>query len=527
MRYEIFGQAINELHDLSVARESNPATAIWDKTLPLSARTLPSIGNKYTNFEPRIGFAYNPAFDKKLVIRGGYSIGYDPAFYNLFLNVATVAPVATSASFACGGTCLGSGDFTGAGLRATNLKHLPIGGNPAFADQEFVPPNFHNPYLETYSFGAEHQVTSHLLFVARYVGSHGVGNFQSLDANPNLAPVKAAFPKFNTGTLCTTAGAPGTVPDPIFGTPVARPNCNLGNLALVGNTGFSIYNSFQSQISASNFHGFTGTINYTFSHSVDNSSEVYSTGAGGNTISLPQNPQNPNFGERGTSGFSLPNNLSIGMTYAVHGFQTGSAYANKLINGVQLNAIYQVSSGQPFNPYQPILGFYGLSNSLCDNTFNASSVGPGADSCRLVLSNKNAPIDSVAVLYGGTSYDLGSLLYTANPVPLATSAAHWVINNSDYATQVGNPYPGSGRNILRAQTYNNLDASFFKDTKIHEKVVLEFQVNAYNALNRQFRGTPLANAALDIPGYAPNLFLSNAYNNSNSRQVQFGAKVKF
>src|SRR5581483_8933989 len=47
----------------------------------------------YTSFEPRVGLAWNPDFDKKLVIRAGYAINANPAFYNMFVLVADGAPV--------------------------------------------------------------------------------------------------------------------------------------------------------------------------------------------------------------------------------------------------------------------------------------------------------------------------------------------------------------------------------------------------------------------------------------------------
>ena len=527
LRWEFFGQAINLLHQETVARESNPATAIWDPTLPLAARTDPAVKNAYKNFEPRIGFAFNPSFDKKLVIRGGYSIGFDPAFYNIFLDAATLAPVVTSGSFACNGTCFGSGDFTGAGLRTTNLPNLQIGGNPAFSDQEYVPSNFHNPYLETYSVGLEHQIGSRMVGTIRYVGSHGVGLFQALDANPDLGAVQAAFPGSVPVTLCNTPGAPGTSPN-AFGIPTNHLNCALGNQELIANTGFSIYNSLQTEISMNNFHGFSGNASYTFSHATDNTSEIFSTGAGGNTNAIAQNPLDTNVGERGTSGFSLPNNFSLGMTYAVPSVNFGSGFVKKAVNGFQINAIYQISSGQPYNPFQYSQLFYGNDPSYCDNSYAISAVGPSIDSCRLVLSNKNAPLQTVGILQGGAFTDLGTGAATT------ASAVHWIINNTDIADSLGNPFPGSGRNILRAQTYNNLDASIFKDTKLNDRVLVELQLNAYNALNRQFRGTPVANAFQDNGAIGPtNNFLTNYSNSSVSNQgignrnIQLAAKIKF
>jgi Carboxypeptidase regulatory-like domain/TonB dependent receptor/TonB-dependent Receptor Plug Domain len=528
LRWEFFGQAINELHAMTVARESNSATAIWSTALPLAARTVPTVNSAYKNFEPRVGFAYNPDFDRKLVVRGGYSIGFDPAFYNIFQNASIVAPVATSGNFACNGTCLGTGNFTGAGLRATNLSRLPIGGNPGFADQSYVPANFRNPYLETYSLGIEHQVLQRLVAQVRYVGTHGVGNFQSIDANPDLSSVKAAFPNAAPVALCTTAGAPGTAVNGNTGLPTARPNCNLGNQAYVANSGFSLYSALQTELTMRDFHGFSGNVSYTFSHATDNTSEVLSTaydaGQGGNTVAFPQNPLNNDRAERGTSGLSYPNVFSVGMIYKVPNIHFSSAFVGKAVNGFQVNTVYQYNSGQPYTPWQPVQYINGLDNSYCDNAFNASSVGSGADSCRLVVSNPKAPLNTVGVNLGGTVYD-GA---TFNPV--VASSEHWLINNFDIANQLSNPYPGSGRNSLRAQPFDNLDASLFKDFAIWERVVVQLQMSAYNALNHQYRGTPNANAFADAvvgPGTPVNPFLSNAYSNSGSRTVQVGGKIKF
>ena len=71
MRWEFFSQAVNLLHRETVARQSNPSTALWSQSLPLSATTDPSVANFDKGFQPRMGFAYNPEFDKKLVVRGG------------------------------------------------------------------------------------------------------------------------------------------------------------------------------------------------------------------------------------------------------------------------------------------------------------------------------------------------------------------------------------------------------------------------------------------------------------------------
>jgi hypothetical protein len=66
---------------------------------------VPEVPNDKNNWAPRVGFAYSPhwsgnPFFKALlgendasVIRGAFSMAYDPAFYNILLNVSTSTPV--------------------------------------------------------------------------------------------------------------------------------------------------------------------------------------------------------------------------------------------------------------------------------------------------------------------------------------------------------------------------------------------------------------------------------------------------
>jgi hypothetical protein len=549
LRWEFFGQAVNTLHNETVARESNPATAIWDTSLPLSQRTVNKSNNNYKNFEPRIGFAYNPSFAKRLVIRGGYSIGFDPAFYNIFSNIASLGPVVTSGTFACGGTCLGTGNFTGAGLRATNLANLPLGGNPADGNEEVVPVNFHNPYAQTYYLGVEYQLSPKLLGSARYVGNHTTGNFQNIDANPFILATQQAFPSAVPLTLCADTTAPG----------YGAPNCNEGVVNSVNNSAFSVYNALQTSLTYRDFHGFTGSVNYTFSRAIDNVDEIYGAtdGAYNGTVVNSQNPLDPNVAERGVSANSFPNVVSVSMVYKVPSLTTGPSLLRRIGNGFNVNSILQYNSGQPYTAEQPNLAFEPVDGDYCDETYNAAFAD--ASTCRLVLSNRSAPLGNVAIIntpppgspIGTGPYELNSYLayvegYVApsatNPTPtepalpnaLPLSSAHWIVNNVDIANQLNNPYPGVGRNTLRGPSFMLLDASIYKDTKLTERVNLQLQLNAYNVLNHPYLGLPNTNSFATNPSATINPFLSTAYNASTTapsstgvRAFSLGAKVQF
>ncbi len=485
LRWEFFGQAINELHDSTVARETGPHP-FWDKALPLSVRTYPKINNDLKNYEPRIGFAWNPGH-KALVVRGGYAINFDAGFYNIANNAAIEAPVANAGGINCGAghQRIPANGTTGALIRAQNLSLLPAGGDPRFDVEAPVPANFRNPYVQTYALSIEYQIGKAMVAEVRYVGNHTAKLYQALNGNPSVAQLATDFPSYvPPSAVCTDQTAPG------YGTL----NCAQGAIqAEVANTGFSIYNGLQTNLTTQSFHGLSGTLEYTFSRTVDNTSEILPTGAGGNTLEFAQNPLNTNVAERGVSGISYPNVFSFGFVYKVPEIHEGSTFIKHALNGYSLNTIYGYNSGQPYNPYQ------GLQNDYCDGLFNEFVLN--VDSCRPVLTNpaaRNSP----------NSYEL---------------------NTTAVARALNNPFPGVGRNTLRGQSWNNLDASLFKTTQLNERVALQLQFNAFNVLNRQYLGTPIANMAFDEPtAPAPvNPFLSLGYNSGSVRFIQLGGRIIF
>ena len=92
----------------------------------------------------------------------------------------------------------------------------------------------------------------------------------------------------------------------------------------------------------------------------------------------------------------------------------------------------------------------------------------------------------------------------------------------DLADLQGNPFPGVGRNTLRANGWDKLDASIFKTFKIHENYGVQLQFSAYNVLNKRLLGTN--DPELDDTG----TFWNSDYNyGTSARQVQMGARITF
>jgi hypothetical protein len=546
LRYEFFSQGINSIHNETVAQQTGP-NPFWDTTLPLSATTVPKIASSFRNIEPRFGFAYSPDFVKKLVVHGGFAINVDPSFSNIFVNVASNAPAVNAGAFNCDGQtvqCVPSGGLTFSTVQSGDLKFIPTGNDPRQDLYITVPTNFKNPMAESYTLGFQYQVASSGVVEVRYVGNHTFDQFQSLNGNPDLADVQSSFPGYGGGQApCTTPGAFGA----------GRVNCSNFLVEATGNTAFSIYNGLQTSFTLRNFHSFTGILSYTYSRTIDNTSEIFGTGGGGTTSAYAQDALNSNVGERGVSGNSYPNVVALQLTYSEPWFKAQNGILGRLLGGYSFNAFYDYNAGQPFNPIQNALTVQSPNVLTAISGLNAAQTAMATtsfcdfvwgeyfgNSCRPILSNPKAPITSVGINAGS----LGYLDYVTG-APTTASAEHWLWNNQNEALARGNPFPGVGRNILRGDSYNDFDMSVVKGFRIAERVKVNLQMSVFNVLNRGYYGTPDANIEDTLyPVFygVPESFLSNYYASGGgespaaggafsqgpgNRNIQVGAKVVF
>jgi hypothetical protein len=310
-----------------------------------------------------------------------------------------------------------------------------------------------------------------------------------------------------------------------------------------GNFAWSKYNGLQSELRIGGWRGLSATVAYTYSRTFDNASEVYSTTSGGNTLSFAQNPFNTDRAERAASGFDYPHVVGVTFVYELPFAKGQRGFVGHVLGGWQMNTTYRFAVGQPYTTIQ-----FHNSGSLCDHS---STMSGTYDACRPILSNAGAPLSSAgAFTCTGSTASTCTLADFVTGAPTSLSAVHWVYNDPNAAIFYGTPFAGAGRNILRGQPISTANLSFFKDTKIGERLILQFQATAYNILNTQYRGVPdpVLDDAAAVPAGQPSPFQSTAYNfngggsnfepggtfSSNlvydglgRRRLLFGMKVKF
>jgi len=574
VRYEYTGQPINQLHDITLARESGSPKAIFDPSLPIGIRTIPFVKPDKNNWAPRVGFAYSPKFEGGMmhklfgedatVVRGGFAIAYDPAFYNILLNLQNVAPfsaaLALSSANVLTSTTASPVPLPGTPIasvvqaNAISSGVLPLGKlNPLYLTQTTVAPDFHIPYSEQYSFGIQRQLNRANVFEVRYVGTHGVSLFQNINDNfftkplvngIDLGPLglpgfvfpsfKSLLPAGATFQNCVDNAATPFVNESLCNGRL-KPQAGITERA---NTAQSIYHSLQARY-AGRFLKNSLSLNasYTFSKTIDNASEIFAFAdiASANA----QNPFCINQCERAISNLDRPHAASLSFIYDIPFKKEQRGIVGHVLGGWQLNGVQVLTSGNPFTPNENTNLNYGLGN-----TYLTSGDRP-------FISNPSAPVNSVAISAvdawvtfadccnpvvtpdSKVFFSVNTHSQTGQWVPINPNDVRFIVNAAGSAKLFGTPFGNMPRNYLRGPAINQLNMSIFKNTKIGERVRLQLQASAFNVLNH-----PNPGYGVNAAGYLPNATLETAGNSTSGfndntqielarRVVQFGIRLIF
>jgi hypothetical protein len=231
-----YGAPMTELHGRLVNLDLTPGFGAAAPVLgsdpvgPLTGTHYPSslIRPDLLGFEPRIGISWRPIPASTVVVRAGYGIYDDTSVYLApALQLAQQAPLSTSLSVQNSAAC---------------PLTLADGFNPcssAGQDNYAVDPNFHVGYAQTWQLAVQRDLPGALQMIATYLGvkgTHGVQEFL-----PNTYPIGAV-------TSC--------------------PACPL-DFEYRTSGGNSTRQSGQLQLRRRLRNGFTASLLYTYSKSID------------------------------------------------------------------------------------------------------------------------------------------------------------------------------------------------------------------------------------------------------------------
>jgi len=478
LRYEHTGQPANGIHEEILAREQGPG-AFWNPAVALENRIFPKIDTDNNNWGPRIGFAYTPRFWKglfgedKTVIRGGYSVAYEAAFYNILLNISTSAPRVFFFTLSPG---IGlPGDATGNSVAAALAPLIPAGTrDPREFNRTILPQDFASPTVQTWTIGFQREFGNNMVWELRYVGTKSTGQFQSINANPRFSRTGGLgfqdFPAFMNAASgavpCTAADDPPTF---LTANAVGRVFCDAGAVRSRVNGASSIYHGLQSRFDARNvWNQLTGGLSYQWGHSIDNVSEIFGF-FGNGSPAFSQNPFDYRAAERGTSNYDLQHTFAAHWIWDAPWHRDQQGALGKIAGGWQFNGQWFYFSGRPWTAVE----FFVSSNALCgrDTSFNTAFAGI-FNTCRPFVADPSAPVHTVG--------------FIGDP-----GVRWWV---SDCSGALGCPLGpfGASRNLNRGDDTHLTNMSLFKNTRFGPEGRFNFQLrwSIVNVFNHRNFGVP-------------------------------------
>lgn len=406
------------------------------------------------NFAPRFGFAYQPGKDSKTVIRGSYGIFFDVPPLN-FIVANTSIPNAGAAGVQANP---GGADPVYSISRTDSL--VIQSGVPIFGGAAPKPPfgvfsvsqDYRTPYVQNFNLNIQRQLSGNTLLQIGYVGSQG----RKLSL---LRNINAATPGVLVGNQARRPY------NSIYPTYAA-----INELNSIAN---SNYNSLQTQLRTTRWKNITGVANYTWSHALDNGSNVRNA--------LPANSYDLRR-EYGNASFDVRQIFTGFITYDIPAFT--SRY-KRLTHGWQVNSLFTYQSGEPID----ILRGSNVSGSG-DNRDRVNLVG---DPYANIPTTKT---DGTA-LAKGTKY---------------------LFNPNAFATPPVGEYGNIGRNVLYGPKLGSTDFSVFKTTAITERVSAQFRVEIFNLFNQ----TNYAAPGTTFASFAALGLQTNTRNGSGAPGLGFG-----
>ena len=423
---------------------------------PTNGGTLSQVGGSggpsqlynpdYNNFAPRVAFAYDIGGKGRSVIRGGWGLFYDAFSQDIFLAHAPY-----NCAYCPGPAYVGIGP---AAIGSAALAGGALGTGPVFSgfsplgDYFGVDPNIRTPYVQNFNLNFQEQITSKAVLQVGYVGTKGTKLFRFRDINQ---PSQAAITTADLACNCILG----------FDAGLNAPRTAFPNFFYVNqeeSTANSIYHALQSSLRISSWHGLSSQANFTWSHSIDNASDLEDFIP---NAAQPNNSFATNL-ERGNSSFDIRRRFSWNFTYQLPKWKGGYS---KLTDGWGFDGVVNMQDGQPFTFNYNFEGDY-------------SGSGEGFDRPDVV-----GPIQ-----YGSTPFNFINLASFQVPCTFASGASGVGDSNCIPGTR---HFGNLGRNALVGPTFKELNFSVFKDTALTERVNLQLRAEFFNILNHPNFSNPV------------------------------------
>jgi carboxypeptidase family protein len=481
----------------------------------------------FKNFEPRVGFAWDPFHSGKTSLRGGFGL-FDvlPMPFMFGLNALQASPAGAEVDL--GPTQLHAGTNQGLFGKNGGFTTIALSTPPSQGGRfQYEDPNPRRNYVMQWNVNVQRQVTPSTSVTLAYAGSRGIHNPFQTDTLNTCFPTKSSagwlFP--NPIGSCDTS----TTPTPTGITPGRLVNPFIPNLIL--STAFmsqSWYNSFQANFAKKMSHGLQMEASFTWQKSMDTSSGSF---AGDNYSSNPTaaTPWWDLSIIKGLSDFNVSRNLTINWLWNIPTPASFSGPAGWIARGWGVGGLFEISDGTPIWPLTG-LGSDPL-GQLNQEPMSIPDLAPGCTPQNAVqpgnlqylkpscFINPLAPNPSFAATscdqtppfgQNGAKVSLASL--GVDPLTCFNLLGHLP------------------RNSIIGPGLINADVSFVKDNHIRrfgENFNIQFRAEMFNIFNRTNFAPPSDNLLALDPGPIDGFGQIDQPTQVPMREMQFALKIVF
>lgn len=306
----------------------DPAT---DALLRMGADIDQPYRTNYKNFQPRVGFAWDPFKDGKTSVRAAYAMQVEQPMTNAVNQTSSNPPLAVPLQ------------FTGT-IRFDNAINLARAAGNSLVT---VDHNYENAYVQSWNLNVQHEILPNVAVMLGYFGSKGTHLRISRNINQPVNGVRP-FPRLSDSS-------------PLL------PGATIGNITQVEGTGNSSYNALWATITHRFARSLQFNASYTWSKSLD-----YNSLSSPPTVVTVQNSYDLR-NDRGLSDFDARHRLVVSGIYEL------PFKGNRIKEGWQFAAIVQVQSGNPVNIITTNTTVNGVANTLRPDVAGPVAIVGGID----------------------------------------------------------------------------------------------------------------------------------------------------